>query len=57
MKVLLPFLLGITYIAEEIPGHFHSKTGKEGSKEGSKEGKLKTEDANVAATGDSAGIK
>lgn len=57
MKVFLHFLLGITYIAEEIPGHFHSKTGKEGSKEGSKEGKLKTEDANVAATGDSAGIK
>lgn len=57
MKVLLPFLLGITYIAEEIPGHFHSKTGKEGSKEGSKEGKLKTEGANVTATRDSAGIK
>lgn len=53
MKVFLHFLLGITYIAEEMPGHFHSKTGKEGRKEG----KLKTEGANVAATGDSAGIK
>lgn len=50
MKVLLPFLLGSTYVAEEMPGHIHSKTQK-------KETKLKAENGNVAATGDSAGIK
>lgn len=40
-------------MAEEMPGHIHLKTEKEGSKEG----KLKTEDDNVAAMGDSAGIE
>lgn len=40
-------------MAEEMPGHIHSKTEKEGSKAA----KLKTENDNVAATGDSARIK
>lgn len=52
MKVLL-FLLGSTYMAEEMPGQIHFKTEKQGRKEA----ELKTEDDNVAATGDSAGIK
>lgn len=35
--------MGSTYMAEEMPGHIHSKTEKEGKKEA----KLKTENDSV----------